>query len=748
MTYPTIMPALTLDFQNSQQLDPRVTFSRSSGGSYINSAGQVAYAAEHEPRFDHDGNGECLGLLFEEASSNLITTSNLATPSYNNGGASAPVAYADSRFGTLSNAFEFTYPSGTITNYQWGWGYSLPQATQYTLSYWVKASEDCQVQQGGSRNVTTDWQYFTETYTTGGSLGGGTVGLVVTLVQNSIYNNALPDGVTLYYANVQLEPKSFATSYIPSDTNTVIRSEDIAQVTTADIYGDEFTIINTPFGVSSGGPTLHLQGHPHVERAAVYNGYLSQEQINTVAGVDEFWMWRVLGSSWEIKPTIAGSVTVDWGDGTTEPLSHDVAVNHTFTNGSGYHEVGFRLDSGSWFSVNLNYGNPDSREQVVAVGPMPANMATTGYYSYNYCSNITAWDANLVHTYGGPNSYQLGRTYAGLTSLKSFPFTVLDPLITSLSQAWRDCSNLNSFPLIDTSLVDNFGESWKNCSSLTSFPLLDTSSGEKFKNAWDGCTNLTSFPLLDTSSGTNFQASWKNCRNLESFPLIDTSSGSNLSFSWVNCEKLTSFPAIDTSLATTLHQAWNGCTGLTSFPLLDTSLCENLGSAWAGCSNITGAFPSILTPSATLMSYTWAGCSGLTSFPLIDTTNCTGSFTDTWINCSGLTSFPAIVCNGSTYNEAWRGCSSLTTFPPNMFDAGTVTPGIGHGKSFNNAWQGCALTAQSIENILVSLDVSGVIDSAVGIHQGTNAAQSSWSTAANTALANLQAKGWTVTYNT
>jgi len=36
MTYPTIMPALTLDFQNSQQLDPRVTFSRSSSATYIN----------------------------------------------------------------------------------------------------------------------------------------------------------------------------------------------------------------------------------------------------------------------------------------------------------------------------------------------------------------------------------------------------------------------------------------------------------------------------------------------------------------------------------------------------------------------------------------------------------------------------------------------------------------------------------------------------------------------------------------
>ena len=73
MTYPTIMPAITLDFQNSQQLDPRVTFSRSSGGSYINSAGLIASAADHEARFDHDPvTGECLGLLVEESRTNLI----------------------------------------------------------------------------------------------------------------------------------------------------------------------------------------------------------------------------------------------------------------------------------------------------------------------------------------------------------------------------------------------------------------------------------------------------------------------------------------------------------------------------------------------------------------------------------------------------------------------------------------------------------------------------------------------------
>jgi len=79
MTYPTIMPAITLDFANSQQLDPRVTFSRASGATYINSSGLIASAADHEPRFDHDPvTGECLGLLVEEARANTMVNSDLS----------------------------------------------------------------------------------------------------------------------------------------------------------------------------------------------------------------------------------------------------------------------------------------------------------------------------------------------------------------------------------------------------------------------------------------------------------------------------------------------------------------------------------------------------------------------------------------------------------------------------------------------------------------------------------------------
>jgi hypothetical protein len=78
-----------------------------------------------------------------------------------------------------------------------------------------------------------------------------------------------------------------------------------------------------------------------------------------------------------------------------------------------------------------------------------------------------------------------------------------------------------------------------------------------------------------------------------------------------------------------------------------------------------------------------------------------------------------------------------------MFDAtGTLST-----NAFNNAWFDCALTAQSIENILVSLDTNGASNITLNINGGTNAGKTTWSTAANTAYTSLINKGWTISFN-
>ena len=78
-----------------------------------------------------------------------------------------------------------------------------------------------------------------------------------------------------------------------------------------------------------------------------------------------------------------------------------------------------------------------------------------------------------------------------------------------------------------------------------------------------------------------------------------------------------------------------------------------------------------------------------------------------------------------------------------MFD----TTGTLASNAFSGTWTSCALTAQSIENILVSLDTNGATGITLSISGGTNAAKTTWSAAAVTAYDNLIVKGWTISFN-
>jgi hypothetical protein len=335
-------------------------------------------------------------------------------------------------------------------------------------------------------------------------------------------------------------------------------------------------------------------------------------------------------------------------------------------------------------------------------------------------SETITTSTNVTHVYDTAGEYQIAITgdfpriffnntgdRLKLMSIDNFGDIVWG---STLEGAWWGCNNM----VINASDVGNFGgvtsffRTWNACSSLTSFPLIDTSSGTTFQSAWSNCSSLTSFPLIDTSSGTNFFFCWNACSSLTSFPLIDTSSGTNFSFAWQSCSSLTSFPLIDTSSGTNFSFAWNGCNSLTSFPLIDTSSGTTFTSAWNGCSSLT-SFPLIDTSSGTTFTSAWQSCSSLTSFPLLDTSS------------------------GTTFQDAWRICSSLTSFPANAFDTNIAT-------NYTTAFLTTALLTQSIDDILVSLDTSGVINGSF-----TQSGGQAPSATGEAAIDSLVGKGWTIT---
>jgi hypothetical protein len=56
--------SLDLQFARTKTLDPRITFTRASSGTFVGSDGLIKTATTNEPRFDHNPTtGESLGLL-------------------------------------------------------------------------------------------------------------------------------------------------------------------------------------------------------------------------------------------------------------------------------------------------------------------------------------------------------------------------------------------------------------------------------------------------------------------------------------------------------------------------------------------------------------------------------------------------------------------------------------------------------------------------------------------------------------
>ena len=393
-----------------------------------------------------------------------------------------------------------------------------------------------------------------------------------------------------------------------------------------------------------------------------------------------------------LLPSVSGGVGLAFLEYTTVPNTS------TFT---------LRSDGSAGYEVDWGDGNTDSYTN--------SSSATHTYSTAGeYIIKITPAEGATYRPY-----YQNQTTGMSIASVTG---TGGSQLGNSLRRAFWNAQNLTSISgTINTSTITNLYQAFRNCVSLTEFPLIDTSNVTSFGSAWNACTSLTSFPAIDTSSGTSF------------------------SFAWGSCSSLTSFPYIDTSGATSLMSTWSGCSNIaTSFPLIDTSNVTNFNSTWSSCQKIPGAFPAIDTSSGTNFTATWNFCKKITSYPsTLDFSNGT-NFQSCWQTNQLLTSFPAFdFSSGTNFQFTWNNCSSMTTYPANMFDTtGTLT-----SSAFNGAWNNCALSAQSIENILVSLDTNGATNISLSIANGTNAAKTTWSTAANNAYTNLINKGWTISYN-
>lgn len=133
---PTLRPSLTLNFSNTKQLDPRVSFSRSSVGSFYDHTGKLVVVGADQPRFTHNPKTlESLGLLVEESRQNLLSNSqDFSSASYTKLTVTITANTHKAPDGSLT-ADTVSSASGDNRLYQTS---SVTAGTAYTFSVFVK----------------------------------------------------------------------------------------------------------------------------------------------------------------------------------------------------------------------------------------------------------------------------------------------------------------------------------------------------------------------------------------------------------------------------------------------------------------------------------------------------------------------------------------------------------------------------------------------------------------------------------
>lgn len=256
--------SLDLYFARDKSLDPRITFTRASSGTYFDASGVLQTATTDVARFDHNPvTRESLGLLLEVAATNLLTYSEDfsnaawtkldATVSSNATIAPDGTLTADKIVEAASTASHAVLqtPSSTSTAVHAASVYlkaaerawarvSVDFGAGGFYRFWVNLSTGAIGSANGSgaasvsvapssANVGNGWWRVA---VSASSASGSTRGIFVAPQTADAETTSVGDGVSgIYTWGAQLETGSRASSYIKTVASTVTRAADSAIMT-------------------------------------------------------------------------------------------------------------------------------------------------------------------------------------------------------------------------------------------------------------------------------------------------------------------------------------------------------------------------------------------------------------------------------------------------------------------------------------------------------------------------------------
>ena len=224
-----VSPSIVMDFANSKTLDPRITFTRTTTGTYVGSDGLIKTAGINEARFDHDPDtGESLGLLIEESRTNVITNSTNITSGSNLLPSNLTITAVTNIVapdGTTNGVGRYTCTGSAV--YRFGSTSGGVVNGTYSAAVWVKSatnsnqSMNIDINDRGTTGftVTQEWKRVTIT-----------ASREDTQPYQFIDINA-PANQDFYIWGPQLELGASLTSYIPTSGSSLSRGQDVAEIT-------------------------------------------------------------------------------------------------------------------------------------------------------------------------------------------------------------------------------------------------------------------------------------------------------------------------------------------------------------------------------------------------------------------------------------------------------------------------------------------------------------------------------------
>ncbi|NBR25406.1 MAG: hypothetical protein EBU08_16855, partial [Micrococcales bacterium] len=192
--------------------------------------------------------------------------------------------------------------------------------------------------------------------------------------------------------------------------------------------------------------------------------------------------------------------TVDWGNGATQSYAAGATAQYQFL----YEGISAST------TITGDVGLSGYRQTVITAYPTVAGTTFSGmnfngvYAQTGYTFTFATASPWLDMRFAGStiNTFTLATTTRP-SAIQQFEW-VGDSGITNGREIFRNASNLKSVKGTSwTANITNFDSMFRDCTSLQTIPLLNTANGTNFSLLFYNCVSLKTIPLLNTANGTN-----------------------------------------------------------------------------------------------------------------------------------------------------------------------------------------------------------------------------------------------------